>query len=380
MTSTARKHRNPESSPPRDLQRAGLGGLLAVAVAVGVGALNLSAGDRSPTVLGLLAVVPFLAASLSGVPTTFVSGVVAVCVALMFGDYDHALWSRDLIVIVAGVAAATVTATGSAAVKRHRLRQLRNTRAVADVVQRTLLRPVPAVVDDVIVAAHYGSATRGAQVGGDLFEVLSTPYGLRALIGDVRGKGLPAVHLASVALGAFREWCYQIPSMHALAEQLDVSIARNAAPEDFVTGALVQIDGVDAEIVNCGHPAPVLMSRGRVRLVEPREISLPLGLGVTAQPERLAFAAGDRLVLFTDGVSEARRHGRFFDVAGELRGLDELVGAELVRRLHRRLARFTRHRLTDDVAILVLQRDGLPEDIEDLSRRRSSAELTAPGP
>ena len=355
MSPRARARKAAPERPARARRWAALGVWLAVMVALGVAALNLFVTDRTPAVLGLLAVVPFLAASLSGVTGTFVSGGVAVGIAVMVGDYDNAVWTRDLVVIVSGVAAATVTATLFAAVKLRRVRQLRNTRAVADVVQQTLLRPVPPTVDQVTVAARYASATRGAQVGGDIYEVLSTPYGLRAFIADVKGKGLPAVHLASVTLGAFREWCYQAPTLAALAEQLDASIARNAGPEEFVTAVLVQIDGADMEIVNCGHPAPLLLTGAGVTPVDPPAVSLPLGLGVTATPQRLTFTASDRLLLFTDGVSEARRRDRFFDVAAELQSAATAEADELVRRLHRRLEKFTRRRLTDDISMLLLQ-------------------------
>ncbi len=337
-------------------RRAGWGFLVGVAGAGGVAAVNLLATDRSVAPLGLLAAVPLVAASMSGVLGTMSAGAVAGGTAVLMGDYDHALWTRDLVVLVAGIAVATVIATAAAVMRRRRLRQLHNSRAVADIVQQTLLRPVPDRLEGVAVAAHYSSATRGANVGGDLYEVLTTPFGLRVLIGDVRGKGLPAVRMAGTALGAFREWAYQTASLADLTAQLDVSVARQADPEDFVTAVVAQVNATDVEFVNCGHPAPIIMTADRVAVLESDQPSLPLGLGVTPTGQRVPFAPGDRLLLFTDGVTDVRRRGRFFDAPAELAALREYDADELVRRLERRLVKFGRRRLVDDVAILLLER------------------------
>src|SRR5579884_800079 len=195
---------------PRRQRRALWGLCSALVLSVGIGAVNIGLTGRSVGVLGLLATVPFVATMVSGVIGTLGAGLIAVGVALLVGDYDHGLWHRDLIAIAAGIAAATVFATGVAAATVRRLRQLRHTQAVAEVVQQTLLRPLPEWVGGIHVCARYSSATHGAQVGGDVYEALATPYGIRVFVGDVRGKGLPAVQLASTVLGAFREWAFHV--------------------------------------------------------------------------------------------------------------------------------------------------------------------------
>jgi phosphoserine phosphatase RsbU/P len=287
-----------------------------------------------------------------------IAGGIAAGVAALMADYDHArLDGAQAIVLLTGITAATATAAATAAVKRHRLRQLDQTRAVADVVQTALLRPLPRLLGDVRVAAHYSSATRGALIGGDVYEALETPYGIRVFIGDVRGKGLPAIQLANVSLGAFREWAFEAATITDLAAHLDASVARNAGPEEFVTAAIVEITDSTLEVVNCGHPTPLLIDDEKITPIHPQQTSLPLGLGVTASAQQLAFGAGCRVLLYTDGVSEARRRGKFFDVANELAGLSTSNADELVRLLHRRLVKFTRRKLNDDVAIVLLERE-----------------------
>lgn len=339
-------------------RRAAWGVLLGAVTSIALAALDGSLTGRNITVLGLLAVVPFLASTVSTPAGTFLAGAIAGTTATLMGDYARVNWSRPLLAVLAGIAASTIIATMTAGLRSRRLRQLRHTRAVADVVQTALLRPLPDDLDDIRVAAHYSSATHGAQVGGDVYEVVTTPYGVRAFVGDVRGKGLPAVHLASATLGAFREWAYQAPTLVDLAAQLDASVARNADSEEFVTAVLVQLDGDDVQLINCGHPAPLLIADGELHTVEPAATSLPFGLGVTAAAQQVRFVAGDRLLLYTDGVTDARRRGKYFDVAVEVSRLPHADPDTFVRQLHRRLVKFTRRRLSDDVAILLLERKG----------------------
>jgi serine phosphatase RsbU (regulator of sigma subunit) len=340
-----------------DLGRRALwGALLGAVISIALAALDASLTGRNITVLGLLAVVPFVASTVSTPSGTFLAGAFAAATAALMGDYARVTWDRPLLALLAGIAASTVIATLTAGLRSRRLRQLRRSRAVADVVQTALLRPVPDNLDGIRVAAHYSSATHGAQVGGDVYEILTTPYGVRAFVGDVRGKGLPAVHLASATLGAFREWAYQAPTLAELARQLDASVGRNADSEGFVTAVLVQLDQHHVQLINCGHPAPLLLTNGEVRNLEPATASLPFGLGVEAAVQQAPFGSGDRLLLYTDGVTDARRHGKYFDVADEVSRLPEADAEAFVRHLHRRLVKFTRRRLSDDVAILLMER------------------------
>ena len=83
-------------------------------------------------------------------------------------------------------------------------------RAVARIAQSALLREVPATVIAGRLASRYVSASAEARVGGDLLEVVANPGRPRWLIGDTRGKGLPAVRLASVAMTSFRDACAQL--------------------------------------------------------------------------------------------------------------------------------------------------------------------------
>ena len=115
-------------------------------------------------------------------------------------------------------------------------RRLSQVRAVARVAQSALLREVPATVTAGRLASRYVSAAAEARVGGDLLEVVSHGGHSRWLIGDTRGKGLPAVRLASVAMTSFRDACAQPGlSLPEIARVVDRSVTRAAGDEDFVT-------------------------------------------------------------------------------------------------------------------------------------------------
>ncbi|MBW5485641.1 PP2C family protein-serine/threonine phosphatase [Streptomyces bambusae] len=161
---------------------------------------------------------------------------------------------------LASCAAFLLLATGCALHARRRLlRELRRSREVAGAVQRTLLRPLPPRIEGLGLAAVHGGV-----VGGDLYEALATPYGVRVVIGDVRGHGLPALGAAVAVLGAFREAAYDEPTLAGVLRRLERALRRAAADlEDFVTVLLLEITEDSAvTALNCGHPWPYLLHPG----------------------------------------------------------------------------------------------------------------------
>ncbi|MGX9229637.1 PP2C family protein-serine/threonine phosphatase [Streptomyces albus] len=243
---------------------------------------------------------------------------------------------------------------------------------VAEAAQRAVLPAPPNGIGPLSVADRYVAAQAGAAIGGDLYAIQDTPFGIRALIGDVRGKGLRAVSAVSVAVGAFREAAEHAPTLHDLADRLDRALNREGERrknseddiEGFVTALLVQIppSGETVTVLNRGHPPPYLLHDGAVLCLEPTHPDLPLSTGLGPShgapvEETFPFAPQDSLVLVTDGVTEARNEeGVFFDVqrglAGRgLRGADELADA-----LVKAVTEWTGGQRQDDLAVLVLTR------------------------
>ena len=108
-------------------------------------------------------------------------------------------------------------------------------------------------------------------MGGDVLEVVPDAARPRWLIGDTRGKGLPAVRLASVAMTSFRDACAQPGlSLLEIARVVDRSVTRAAGDEDFVTAVFAELDPLGwLQLVICGHPPP--LRRGAQRRVGHRE-------------------------------------------------------------------------------------------------------------
>ncbi|GAA4079822.1 PP2C family protein-serine/threonine phosphatase [Streptomyces shaanxiensis] len=293
-------------------------------------AAELIVRGREPVSFMLIAVPP-LAAATRGPRGTALSTL--VCLGLQMwmaarrpGHFDEqhhvAVYIATTLIGIAAVALAR---------QRERTRQhLIRANSVAEAMQRTLLRPVPRRLGPVRAAGFYEAGEGGTLVGGDLYDVCETPFGIRAIIGDVRGKGLDAVQTVAAVLGSFRVSAHEWQSLSALAGRLELSIARNSPagddgdPELFVTALVLEFPPGRGEvrIVDRGHPAPLAVGpQGARRLVTAP--GLPLGLGALAPDgegttvHRLEPA--EVLVLHTDGVSEARdADGVFYPVLERL--------------------------------------------------------------
>ncbi|MEW2301255.1 PP2C family protein-serine/threonine phosphatase [Streptomyces sp. NPDC006655] len=246
-------------------------------------------------------------------------------------------------------------------VRSHRDAQLLTERAVGEAVQRAVLPPLPERVGAVGCAGLYRAAQHGTLVGGDFFDVRDGPYGVRAVMGDVRGHGLAAVATVVGLLGAFREAVLDQPDLEAVAARMNrrLLVDSDGVPdaELFATALLLEFsaDLRSVRIVACGHPAPVLLRDGRARELAVSSAA-PLGLdlaGVDPPKEiTVELGRGDRLFIASDGVWEARdRAGRFYPLPSRLAGFTG-TDAELTEAVWTDLARGCEVR--DDATMLVL--------------------------
>jgi serine phosphatase RsbU (regulator of sigma subunit) len=221
-------------------------------------------------------------------------------------------YSESDLPFVEDVARRAALALETARAFRDQSGRLADVTRVAEAAQQAILAPPPDRIGAVALAARYVSAAAEALVGGDMYEVVARPGAVRLLIGDVRGKGLAAVRTATVVLGEFRAAAADIDDLSAVAGQLDRRVRSYLDEEDFVTALIAEVaDDGTYTVAICGHPPALLASRGTVRVVS-GEPSLPLGLGAAPILSRGRLAAGERLLLMTDGIIEARDPDREF--------------------------------------------------------------------
>lgn len=355
---------------------------------LGVVAWELS-HPTSGQLLQLLAAAPAIACAGTGRrKCVLLGGVCALVVLVPFGAVEPRAGAGTR-AMTCGAVLAVVGASSLTAGRRLRLvRELERTREVAAAAQRVLLRPLPPRIDGVALAADHLSASEGAVVGGDLYEVVGTRHGVRAVIGDVRGHGLEAIGTVAAVLGSFREVVHDEPELGGVLRRLERAHQRHlrervrieqpagsAEPvsplaEEFVTLLLVQIapDGA-VTALNCGHPWPYRIdSRAAAPVVQPAPAEPMPPLGLFPLPERLSavpcgqLKPGEGLFLHTDGAVDARdAAGEFFPLTQELcssvagsAAPDGPAPSVVVGEVRQALLRHAGGRLTDDVALVML--------------------------
>ncbi|NKY16380.1 PP2C family protein-serine/threonine phosphatase [Streptomyces somaliensis] len=310
----------------------------------------------------------------------FALAVVAPLASLAHGALGTALVSAALTLVLAlphpwapragggDLLALGLIGVVSVLLARARVRreaQLTRVRTIAEAAQYAVLPPVPPRVGPVECGALYRAAGRAALVGGDLYDVQPGPYGVRAVVADVKGHGLSAVSTVSALLGAFREAVLDEPELTGVAARLDrrlvVDSSREGETELFATALLVEFPagpgrGCGARVLSRGHPPPLLVAPEGVREVV-LESGPPLGLGAagsaTPPPVTVPLEPSCVLLAYTDGVSEAR------DAAGEFYPLPQRVRpgqdpAALVGSVWRDVSAYAGE-IDDDVALLALR-------------------------
>ncbi|MEU8892029.1 PP2C family protein-serine/threonine phosphatase [Streptomyces sp. NPDC048442] len=287
------------------------------------------------------------------------------------------------------------------AVRLGPLRELRQVKEVARAAQEVLLRPLPARLDGLALAAGQLSASRGAVVGGDLYEVMATAHGVRVVIGDVRGHGLPAIGAVAALLGSFREAAHDEGELGGVLRRLERALQRHlrersrdehpasggAEPdcpqaEEFVTVLLLEIhENGEVLALNCGHPWPYRLRRSAEPVAggDPLPPLGPFPLPADLHAQRcVTLLPGELLVLHTDGAEDARNaDGEFFSLRDALAGAAAELPVSptaLVERVQRALLRHTGGQVCDDVALVALRNDRLRVPAQGTGSRRQSPE------
>src|SRR5918994_6207467 len=246
-------------------------------------------------------------------------------------------------------------------------RLYRDRSEIARVLQRSLLPPHLPEIPGVEVGAEYLPVGEANDVGGDFYDLINTiEDGWVCAIGDVRGKGVEAASVTALARYTIRAVTLKDDSPSEILAALNEAMLRQLPEDRFCTAACVRLEpedglaGVGVDVSLAGHPAPLLLSPGG--LVE--EIgSSGRVLGVFDDAElrdtSLRLMPGEALVLYTDGVTEARSpDGDFFGEGRLRRLLSSCAGYDaktLAGRIKDVVLDFQEGSPRDDLAVLVLR-------------------------
>lgn len=319
-------------------------------------------------VVPLLVVVPALASVYCSLRQTIWIAVWITTVVVGFRvGADGTFW--DFVFGIGFAVLACALGVAACAARIRHATEMARLRSAAVALQRQILRPLPVGTDHVVAHGLYEPIEEDRFVGGDIYEVVESPYGTRVIIGDVQGKGLAAIGAGFAAIAAFREAAIREPTLTGVVEALEAAVVRHnvfsaqtGEAERFVTALVLGFDeGGRVEAVNCGHLPPRLLHDGRSSAVTLHRTYVPLGLAGLSQETRTTesfdFPPGATLLVVTDGVTEAR------DLGGAFYPLDERIRAwaghgprELLDALHVDLGEFSGGVRRDDIAALALSR------------------------
>ena len=235
--------------------------------------------------------------------------------------------------------------------------------ALARTLQATFLPPAIVSPPGLDVGGAYRPAGDGSEVGGDFYDVFETGRGTWAVVlGDVCGKGLPAAVVTSLARYSVRAEALRTPYPSAVLAGLHEALVRYH-PEQFCTALFAALDhtaeGVRLTVSSGGHHLP-LRRRADGQVDTIGETGTILGMLSTPRlfDSTAILRPGDVVVLYTDGVTEARRDREFFDDDRLLAAMARLQGTgaqEMADGLVAEVLEFQQGNARDDIAVVVVR-------------------------
>ena len=235
----------------------------------------------------------------------------ALYVDSRFASRDISKVSGDILHVVATEAASLIENARLVQAEEESRRYQQELAIAASIQQRLMAVTIP----EVPFARMAGKNLSCKEIGGDFFDAVNTDDGLAIVLADVAGKGVSAALLASTLQGMVYSQLVARTPLTDIVASANRFLTSKRIGEKYATAiiALLRRDG-ELEYVNCGHVPPLLVCGGEV--IRPTHGNLPVGLLPDAvyESDRYSLHPGDRLVLVTDGVTEAENaEGEFFD-------------------------------------------------------------------
>ena len=246
-------------------------------------------------------------------------------------------------------------------------RLYRDRSEIASVLQRSLLPPHLPKIPGVEVGAEYLPVGEANEVGGDFYDLINTAEdGWICAIGDVRGKGVEAASVTALARYTIRAVTLKDDRPSEVLSALNEAMLRQLSEDRFCTAACIRLEpedgspGVGIDVSRAGHPAPLLVRPdGQVEEVGPPGRVLGVFDDAELGDGSLRLMPGEAVVLYTDGVTEARSpDGDFFGderLHRLLRSCSGLDAADIAARIKNVVLDFQEGYPRDDLAVLVLR-------------------------
>jgi serine phosphatase RsbU (regulator of sigma subunit) len=258
-------------------------------------------------------------------------------------------------------AATAIASQAALAIDNARLYQQQ--KQFADTMQRSLLpRSRPSMVG-LEVGEVYESSAR-VEVGGDVYDFLALDDGrLAVVLGDVTGHGVDATADMAMAKFVFRSLAREHPEPGDFLAAANDVVVGEIATGKFITMAYVVVDGERGEVAcgSAGHPPPRLVLPGEVRGLGTPGLVLGVDGGQHYEEARAELPPGASLVLYTDGVVEARSSGELYGVErldALLARRRDLSARGLAEAITEEARSFAGGELSDDLAVVVIRRTG----------------------
>jgi len=276
-------------------------------------------------------------------------------------------WSLIPIKDAEGKVAALVLTLGDVTDRIRAQEQLRESyereRVISETLQKSLLPPVNLAVEGFSIVARYQPALKEAEVGGDFYDVFRLSDGRLALVmGDVSGKGLEAAVHTAMARYMLRAYAHESSEPGYVLERLNEAMCDYMPEELFVTIFCAVLDPAARTLTyaNAGHDEPLLYKHelGCAERLEATGRASGVLQGGSYSERTINLSPGDILLLYTDGITDARGGGRFFGI----NGLAEVLAANadqseerIVEAIYEAASNLADGDLRDDAAVLILK-------------------------
>jgi sigma-B regulation protein RsbU (phosphoserine phosphatase) len=266
----------------------------------------------------------------SPAPAVSAEAMGALYVDSRFASRDISGVSNDILHAIATEAASLIENARLVQAEEASRRYQQELSIAASIQQRLMAVTIP----EVPFARLGGRNLSCKEIGGDFFDAVKTDAGLTVVLADVSGKGVSAALLASTLQGMIYSQLTAGMPLTEIVTAVNRFFTDKHIGEKYATVIIARVtDAGSLEYVNCGHIPPLVVSGGQVE--RPSEGNLPVGLLPDAKYEsgHYQLKPGDRVVLVTDGVTEAENaSGDFFEdsrleVAAKGGGLEDIFAA-----------------------------------------------------